>query len=231
MKDYKSFLEKFFTNELSSEEFEKFVFKLKKIIKKVFKVSFSPQIESLFQKFYGQDYLDDLTYELLLRFLNTKDYLNSINYINEKYIFSCAKNLIYSCLSSEFKTVEREINFEDLKIQESLEDEEKIKFEENLPQYTVDYFETYKIYHIIKILKEKLTQKDLKVLCWYIYKQIYGKEFKLDMSKGAIYKRWERLKPKLRDILGEEFIEELTSSKFFELMKSEICKKLDYNLK
>jgi hypothetical protein len=44
----------------------------------------------------------------------------------------------------------------------------------------------------------------------------------------VLYKRWERLKPKLREILGFEFPEEVSPQKFFELIKSELCEKLNY---
>ncbi|PMP94379.1 MAG: hypothetical protein C0169_06585 [Thermodesulfobacterium geofontis] len=230
MKNYKPFFEKFFNNQLTSEEFEKFLSEIEKIIKKVLRTSFYAQIEEFFQKLCGTEYLRELAYELLLRFLRNRDYLLSLNYINEKYIFSCAKNFILQHLSSGFKSVKKEISFANLKSQESLE-EEKINLEESLPQYVVDYLETHRIYHIIRILKERLTSKELETLCWYIYKQIYQEEFQLNVDRNVIYKRWERLRPKLREILREDLDEEITSSKLFELIRSEICEKLSYILK
>lgn len=229
MRDYTASLKKFLNNQLSPEETQKLLSDLKKFIKKVFKTSFSSQIENLFIKFYGEKYLEVLVHELLLNFLSKRNYLMRLEFINEKYISSSAKNLICYLLSSDFKVMAKEVNFEDLKILKNLDNEEEsIKFEETLPKYVVDYFETLKTNHVIEVLKEKLTSRELKVLCWYIYKQIYQKELELNMSKAAIYKTWERLKPKLKQILAEEFDGEISSSKIFELIKSEICEKLSY---
>jgi len=47
----------------------------------------------------------------------------------------------------------------------------------------------------------------------------------------VLYKRWERLKPKLKEILGYEYYEGTSPSKFFELIKSELCEKIDYIIK
>jgi hypothetical protein len=227
LKDYKPLFERFFKKQITPEEYEKILKEIKRSIKKTFKNFFEPQIEAHFKKFYGEDYLQVLAHELFLKFLASKEYFENLEYVNEKYISSCIKNIIYQHLTSKFKIVEKEINFDDIKLEEDPE-EEKINLEENLPHYVVDYLETYRIYHIIEIFKEKLTQKEIETLCWYIYKHIYQKEIVVETNKNTLYKRWERLKPKLRDILLENLDEEIPSSRLFDLIMSEICEKINY---
>jgi len=74
----------------------------------------------------------------------------------------------------------------------------------------------------------KLSEKEKKVMCYYIYKSIYSKEIPLEgISKANLYKTWERLKKKIATEMAyisseEEFRE------FVEKFVSEVCEKEGY---
>jgi hypothetical protein len=232
MKNYKLILERFFKNQLSSLEFKSLLINLKKIIKKTFDKQFSEYIENLFAKYYGPDYLETLSHELLLKLIYKKNIVLNHSFIHENYLSSIAKNLIYYHLSLDFfKTLEKEINFEDLYLSEDPEEQENLKLEETLPKVMVNYLENLSLAHAVRIIKACLTSKEIETLCWYILTYIYNQETKYKVNKNVLYKRWERLKPKLKEILGYEYYEGTSPSKFFELIKSELCEKIDYIIK
>uniref|UniRef100_A0A7V5XFB6 Uncharacterized protein n=1 Tax=Thermodesulfobacterium geofontis TaxID=1295609 RepID=A0A7V5XFB6_9BACT len=223
MKNYKPILEKFFKNQLSSPEYKTFLTNLKRIIKKAFDGHFNRHIESLFAKYYGPDYLKALSHELLLKLIDKKNTILNHTFIHENYLISVVVNLIYYHLSSDFKTVEKETNFEDLYLSKDPEEEENLKLEEVLPKLTVDHLESLRLLHIIEVLKQHLTPKEIETLCCYVLNYIYKQEAECKVNKNVLYKRWERLKPKLRAILGYEIFEEISPYKLFELIKSELC--------
>lgn len=232
MKNYKLFLKKLFKKHFSPEEFKEVSLRLKRIIKKAFNIYFSPQIEKNFQKYYGSNYLDDLTQEFILKLISNKNILEKKKFIHENYILSSARNLICYKLYIIKKSSEREINFADLLPEDAPEDEENYIVEERIAQYVVDYLEDLKLQHIFSIIKENLNRKDLETLCWYIYKDIYQEKFPIPVKVNTLYKRWERLKIKLKKILGEDlFFGKIPAEKLFERIKSEICEKLNYNKK
>ncbi len=228
MKDYKPILEKFFKNQLSSSEFETLLINLKKIIKKTFKRLFDEHVKNLFVKYYGSDYLEALSQELLLRLLHQKNVILNLAFVHENYLSSVIKNLIYYHLSSGFKLIEKEINFEDLFLNIDPEEQENLKLETTLPKVIVDYLENLSLTHTIEILKVRLTPKEIETLCWYVLTHIYKEKIEYKVNKNVLYKRWERLKPKLGKILGNENYEKTLSFKLFELIKSELCKEFYY---
>jgi len=74
----------------------------------------------------------------------------------------------------------------------------------------------------------KLSEKEKRVMCYYLYKSIYSKEIPIKgISKANLYKTWERLKNKIATEMSyipseEEFRE------FVERFLSEVCEKEGY---
>ena len=227
MYDHKPNIERIIRNEITSEEYQKFLNILKRIFRRAFKAHFTSDIEKLFHKFYGPDYLEVLTSELIFRIVSKKDSFLKLPYINERYLLSTAINIIYFHLSSGFKVVEREVNFDDLNLAQEENKEQKFSVESLLPPVFVNFLEDSALSHLIMSLKKRLTKKELETLCWYIYKAYKQNPKDVKASADAIYKRWERLKPKLKKILGEEVFEGTSADKLFYVIMSEICEKLD----
>uniref|UniRef100_A0A7C4JQM5 Uncharacterized protein n=1 Tax=Thermodesulfobacterium geofontis TaxID=1295609 RepID=A0A7C4JQM5_9BACT len=223
MKDYKPIFEKLFKNQLSTSEFKTLLINLETIIEKTFKKLFDKSVENLFAKYYGSDYIEVLSQELLLKLIHQKNIILNLVFIHENYLISIAKNLINYHLSSKFKIIKKEINFEDLYLSKDPDEQEELKLGENLPKVMVDYLENLRLFHMVEILKKHLTPKEIEVLCCYILKYVYKQEKRCKINKNVLYKRWERLKPKLRKILGYEIFEENSPHKFFEIIKSELC--------
>ena len=208
-----------------SRDYLKFKYSIKKLIKKTFSYAFTPQIEALFKKAYGEDYLEDLFQEFLLRLVQNREIVLQLEFINERYLLSIIQNIIYYHLSSGFRLIEKQISFEELN--PDPEKEEKVKAEEKIAPQAYDYLKKLKITHWLNELQIKLDEKDEEAFCYYLFKILLKKEMELkSLSKTALYKRWERLKTKLRNILGtyleEKDFEEL--KELFEIYLSEICK-------
>jgi hypothetical protein len=232
MKDYKPILEKFFKNKLTQEELNELLFNLRKIVEKAEKIldeRSTGGIKNALAKYYGSDYYKDLAYEVLLILIKEKNYITKLEFIHENYLISVAKNLIlYRINSSEFKFLKKVEKFEELIKQPEFKEDENLKLEETLPKVEFDYPENLTLTHAVEVLKEKLSPTEIETLCWYVLTYIYNQEIKCKVNRNVLYKRWERLKPKLREILGFEFPEEVSPQKFFELIKSELCEKLNY---
>jgi hypothetical protein len=146
-------------------------------------------------------------------------------YISEKYLLITALNIIYFHLSSGFKIVEKEVNLDDLSLTQEEDKEQEIRVEGLLPPVFVNFLEDSALNHLVLSLKEKLTKKELETLCWYVNKAYKQNPKEVKVSDNALYKRWERLKPKLKKILGEEVLEGTSADKLFYAIKSEICDK------
>jgi len=227
MKDYKRYIFPLLKKDkLPNSDFEEFKKSIKQLIRKVFCAAFSPQIEEMFKKAYGNGYLDDLFQEFLLRLFQTKDIILNLKFINEKYLFTIIQNIIYYHLSSGFRLIGKAKSFEELNPYS--EEEENIKTEERIASQAYDYLKNLKIKHWFNELKNKLNEKDEETFCYYLFKWLLKKEMELKkINKNALYKRWERLKIKLQNILGaqleEEDLEEI--KELFEVYMSEVCQK------
>ncbi len=76
----------------------------------------------------------------------------------------------------------------------------------------------------VNLLKEKLSQREIEILCYYLHSVIYRKEenpFLAGKSQDAKYKAWSRLKPKIREILKDFYFSEEEMRLFSELFLSE----------
>ncbi len=231
MKDYQFLLEKLFEEKLSAEDFKKLFKKLKNILKKAFN-TFSElkiKIEKDFQKFYGNNYLDELTQEFILKLILNKNTLKKKKFIHENYLLFSARNFICYQLNIIKNYSEKEVKFSELLPENNSQEEKDYLVEEKMAQYMEDYLENVKVQYILSLFKEKLSKKDWEVLCWYIYKDVYNEKFFVNAKESTLYKRWERLKNKLSGILEKDFsFEEIPAGKLFEKIKSEICDKFNY---
>jgi hypothetical protein len=226
VRNYKQIIEKLLNNQISSKEYQTFLKDLKRIFKQALKVHFTSNIEKLFHKYFGPDYLEVLASEVIFKIVSKKESFLNLSFINEKYLLTTAINIIYLYLSSEFKLVEKEVNLEDLSLTQEEDKEQEIRVEGLLSPVFVNFLEDSVLNHLVLSLKEKLTKKELETLCWYIYKAYKQNPKEVKASADALYKRWERLKPKLEKILGEEVLEGTSAEKLFYVIKSEICDKL-----
>jgi hypothetical protein len=225
VRNYKQIIEKLLNNQISSEEYQIFLKELKRIFKQAFKVHFTTNIEKLFHKYFGPDYLEVLASELIFKIVSKKESFLKLSFINEKYLLTTAIHIIYFYLSSEFKLVEKEVNFNDLSLTQEEDKDLEIRVESLLPPVFVNFLEDSALNHLVLSLKEKLTKKELETLCWYVNKAYKQNPKEVKASADALYKRWERLKPKLKKIVGEEVLEGTSADKLFYAIKSEICDK------
>lgn len=225
MRDYKQIIEKLLNNQISSKEYQTFLNVLKRIFKQALKVHFTTNIEKLFHKYFGPDYLEVLASELIFKIVSKKESFLNLSFINKKYLLTTAINIIYLYLSSEFKLVEKEVNLDDLSLTQEEGKEQEIKVEGLLSPKFVNFLEDSALNHLVLSLKEKLTKRELETLCWYLDKAYKQNPKELKAIADALYKRWERLKPKLRRILEEEVLKGTSADKLFYAIKSEICDK------
>jgi hypothetical protein len=225
VRNYKQIIEKFLNNQISSEEYQIFLKDLKRIFKQAFKVHFTTNIEKLFHKYFGPDYLEVLASELNLKIVSKKESFLKLSFINEKYLLTTAIHIIYFYLSSEFKLVEKEVNLDDLSLTQEEDKDQEIRVESLLPPVFVNFLEDSALNHLVLNLKVKLTKKELETLCWYVNKAYKQNPKEVKANANVFYKRWERLKPKLKKILGEEVLEGTSADKLFYAIKSEICDK------
>ncbi len=225
MRDYKQIIEKLLNNQVSSKEYQTFLNVLKRIFKQALKVHFTTNIEKLFHKYFGPDYLEVLASELIFKIVSKKESFLNLSFINKKYLLTTAINIIYLYLSSEFKLVEKEVNLDDLSLTQEEGKEQEIKVEGLLSPKFVNFLEDSALNHLVLSLKEKLTKRELETLCWYLDKAYKQNPKELKAIADALYKRWERLKPKLRRILEEEVLKGTSADKLFYAIKSEICDK------
>jgi len=225
VRNYKQIIEKLLNNQISSKEYQIFLNVLKRIFKQALKVYFTSNIEKLFHKYFGPDYLEVLASEFIFKIVSKKESFLNLSFINEKYLLTTAINIIYLYLSSEFKLVEKEVNLNDLSLTQEEDKEQEIRVEGLLPPVFVNFLEDSALNHLVLSLKEKLTKKELETLCWYVNKAYKQNPKEVKASADTLYKRWERLKPKLKKIVGEEVLEGTSADKIFYAIKSEICDK------
>jgi hypothetical protein len=225
VRNYKQIIEKLLNNQISSKEYQIFLNVLKRIFKQALKVHFTSNIEKLFHKYFGPDYLEVLASELIFKIVSKKESFLNLSFINEKYLLTTAINMIYLYLSSEFKLLEKEVNLDDLSLTQEEDKEQEIRVEGLLPPVFVNFLEDSALNHLVLSLKEKLTKKELETLCWYVNKAYKQNPKEVKAIADALYKRWERLKPKLKKIVGEEVLEGTSADKLFYAIKSEICDK------
>ncbi len=178
------------------------------------------EMEPLLKARLEDDYGEEILSDLLLKLLIMKDALLQKEKINRSYLHKVIRSCIIDRLSREGK-------LQTLSMDRPLweDDEGEIRSFEEV--FGVEENRDLKIEAgtLFDEIMSFLSEKDRDVLCYYLYKELYNKEVKVEgISKGALYKRWERLKAKINRKLSfvptqEEF------RLFAERFLSEVCTK------
>ncbi|MDW8095025.1 MAG: hypothetical protein RMI63_08415 [Caldimicrobium sp.] len=226
--NYKELLIKLFSKSLSKEEYQSLERLLHGIIRKSLRYFKSSDLEPKLKKLYTSDYLKELTKDLLIRLFEKKDVLLKCREIKESYLLSMAKNLLLFKLTAE-ETIIKSIRLEEMKpLWDKEGREDPLEKALNL-SYQVDFLEEILIENCFQNLKKQLTTKELETLCWYLKKVFKSREEVNFKKKMVHYKRWERLKPKLKKIFLRDL--EDFSEKYpliFDRILSEICSKFNF---
>ncbi|GAB6065983.1 hypothetical protein JCM9492_10750 [Aquifex pyrophilus] len=177
-------------------------------------------LEVFLRKKIGDDYVDEILSVLYLKLYLLKEELETRPRINHSYI----SRVIYTCMvdtlngNSEEKVVFRDEEGEVRDFEEVFGEEE-------------DYELSPASEELFGAVSNKLKDKDIDVLCYYLYKELYSVEIKLEgMNKTTLYKRWERLKKKLAKLFPFKPTEE-EFREFAEKYLSEVCEKRGYKRK
>lgn len=225
-KTWKEVIELLKKKDLKPEEYEFLKTKCKKILQKALKSFYDHKIKLYFQKIYGSDYLEELVQEFLARLINNLEKFDHMETISEKYFITMAKNLILYELSLNKSVVKEESLVREAS---SIEEEPKIIEKKEELSYTVDYLENLIIDYFIETIKREFTLKELETICFYLQQIFCDKKIELPLKeKNRLYKRWERLKPKLQNFFSYN-LEDVSCyiEKIFEKIWSEICKEIN----
>ncbi len=197
------------------------------LIKEIRAVARESKTEALLRKRIGDDYAEEILADFKVRVilmvkagkLEDKEFI-SLNYLR-KMLRSCMIDALNGDSKINFVSME-ELNYED-------DEGNVVSFEENVG-FEEDKDLKLAASDLFSKLVVKLSDKDKKVMCYYLYKSLYSKEIPLDgISKANLYKSWERLRKKLAEEMPyvpseEEFRE------FAERFLSEVCDKEGYSI-
>ena len=211
MSDIKPILEEFFKTGKWQGDFEN---KIKGAI-----VSFISRegLEQSIKRILGDNYLEDIYSTFILKLLSNKELILSKPKVSFSYLTSIIKNTVMDLYRK--KSFAYEVSVQSLQDTEDEGNLEEVIFRIEASDYT-----PLEVYELLKKVINILDDKDKETLCYYISKEV-GEDFEVkSLSKDALYKRWERLKKKLREIL-EGINEELWKS-FVDLYVSEVCRKM-----
>ena len=198
------------------------------LIKEIQAVARESKMEELLIKRLGDNYAEDILSCLRLKVLVMvrSGKLEDKKFISKSYIRKMIRSCMVDALNGDFKL--NLVNMEVL----NYEDEEGnvVGFEESV---AVEEDKDLKItaVDLFNEIISQLSEKEKRVMCYYLYKTLYSKEIPLEgISKANLYKTWERLKKKIADEIPyipskEEFRE------FAERFISEVCDKEGYLLK
>ncbi|WP_448583571.1 hypothetical protein [Thermocrinis sp.] len=217
MRDFKDIILRFAEGKESQEEREL----IKNTLLKQVRVSGR---EEAFRGRWGDDFEEDLLSDLREKVVKLRENLESKEFINWSYFLK----LVISCVEEFFQKLRNMQEFPYDKLKASSE-EYDLEFEETIffsyeanPEEDLESVEFY--YDLLELLDEK----DYPILCYYLCKEFYKNCKKPeDISENNLYKKWERLKKRLRERLTYEPSESAVAY-FTERFLSEICKKFGY---
>lgn len=204
--------------------------KAKQILRKA--IGQNPSIRQSLQKIFGEDYLEDLVQEFLFRLYRFSPYLKTKETLSEAYFVKIAKNVIYYYLAKERVTLSSEgvSTFG----QANPESDEGILPIDRVVSisYVEDYLREFIVESVLHTIKSCLTDKELEALCFYLMES-EGRDALVisPRRRNTIYKRWERLKPKLKNILSPYLENEEDPCSYWqeivERIRSEVCSGID----
>ncbi|EDP75984.1 sigma-70 family RNA polymerase sigma factor [Hydrogenivirga sp. 128-5-R1-1] len=197
------------------------------LIKEIRAVARESNTESLLRNRIGDDYAEEILADFKLKVLLMlkSGKLEEKEFISTFYVRKMIRSCIVDALNGDPKL--NLVNMEELNYQD--EEGNVVSFEENVG-IEEDKDLSITVGDLFSELVNKLSEKDKKVMCYYLYKSLYAKEIALDgLSKANLYKSWERLKKKLAEEMPyvpseEEFRE------FAERFLSEVCDKEGYSI-
>ena len=197
------------------------------LIKEIRAVARESNTESLLKKRIGDDYAEEILADFKLKVLLMlkSGKLEEKEFISTFYIRKMLRSCIVDALNGDPKL--NLVNMEDLNYQD--EEGNVVSFEENIGVEEDKDLEI-NASDLFGTLVGKLSDKDKKVMCYYLFKSLYSEEIPLEgISKANLYKSWERLKKKLAEEMPyipseEEFRE------FAERFLSEVCDKEGYSI-
>lgn len=219
--------------ELSDEERAILQKKIKGILQKALRSIPNPSLKRQLARIYGEDFMEELTQEFLLKLYSTLSLFQSKDSLSETYLVKMARNMILFLLAKERVSLHSE-HFSTLSPANPDREEEEIEYFDRISgiQFVNDYLKDFIIEGVWQALKNSLTEKEWEALCFYLYK-IENREVAgiSQREKNTLYKRWERLKPKLRNILAL-YLENTEDhynywQEIVEKIRSEFCKKSD----
>ena len=198
------------------------------LLKEIQSVARENELEELLKRRLGDDYAEEILADFRLKVflmvrsgkLEEKEFISK-SYIR-KMIRSCAIDILNGDSKLNFMSVE-DLNYEN-------DEGDVVSFEENI---SVEEDKDLQINaeDLFEEIVAKLSEKEKKVMCYYLYKSLYSKEISLQgISKANLYKIWERLRKKIANEISytpskEEFRE------FAERFLSEVCDKEGYSIK
>jgi hypothetical protein len=188
------------------------------------------------------------TYQLILDYYNKEDIFQEFlavkilpyrNHILDKffeqqsglvsYIQRMTKNFLADVYASVKLMSENEIS--EVIISKEEDDEDEVKSYFDLIGKTENYILNIEAEEVKMALTKHLSDSEVLVFCYQISdsKELYKSKYFNDLSDDALYKRVERMKTKIKEILKEYSFSAEAFEKFLKEHSHEICKKLEVN--
>jgi len=216
--DYKELLIKFAEGKGTPKEREFLKNTIAKFVRQTGK-------EESFKKRWGDDYVEELLSKLSVKVISQKDLIKEKSFVSWKYFLSIIKSCVIE-FHQELRSLQ-EFLYEEAKNPKTEENNRSVE-ETGIFAYEEKVEEKIEAEEFYEYMLNFLEEKDYPILCYYLCKE-FQKDCKKPegLSETNLYKRWERLKKKLRDRLTYEPSAEAMKY-FIDKFLSEICKKLGY---
>jgi len=216
--DYKELLIKFAEGKETPKEREFLKNTIAKFVRQIGK-------EESFKKRWGDDYVEELLSKLSVKVISQKDLIKEKTFVSWKYFLSIIKSCVIE-FYQELRSLQ-EFPYEEAKNPKTEENNRSVE-ETGIFAYEEKVEEKIEAEEFYEYMLNFLEEKDYPILCYYLCKE-FQKDCKKPegLSETNLYKRWERLKKKLRDRLTYEPSAEAMKY-FIDKFLSEICKKLGY---
>jgi hypothetical protein len=192
--------------------------------------------------------INNPNYTLILNYYNKEDVFQEFlatkilphrNYIIDKffeqqsglvsYIQRMTKNFLADVYASVKLMSEYEIS--EVIISKEEDDEDEVKSYFDLIGKGEDYTLSIEVEELKIAFTKRLSDNEMLMFCYQISdsKELYKSKYFNDLSDDALYKRVERMKIKIKEILKEYSFSAEAFEKFLKEHSHEICKKLEVN--
>ncbi|MDQ7039149.1 MAG: hypothetical protein Q9N26_08175 [Aquificota bacterium] len=192
-------------------------------LEEIKKVALQSKVEHFLRTRLGDDYAEEVLSDLILKFIIMREVLLKKERITRSYV----RKVIRSCLVD---TVNREGKISTVSINNPVNPHEEgwVESFEDLLGKEEDKDLRIQAEELFDVIMSLLSEKDKDTLCYYLNTEIYDRNVEVKgMSKDALYKRWERLKKKIREKLTFVPTEEEFRI-FAERFLSEVCAERGY---